>query len=223
MGGFGKGWRWGSPWAPPPLPRNPRLVEPLLPQPISHLDLPSGDHIWRSHLDITSGSPLWISLGKMAPSQLPDAMAQRRPESAAPEAGFQQLAEELAALRQELAGLRTTVAELVAALAAAGPPAGAQAPGAQAPGAASTPALAPGSATEPEGGSLPAEIRPMGAPSPSALLARRNAERLAGEVQRRAALASDPGDDTELDLLIDRLHELALAKGPGPGDRQGRA
>ena len=154
----------------------------------------------------------------MAPSQLPDAMAQRRPESAAPEAGFQQLAEELAALRQELAGLRTTVAELVAALAAAGPPAVAQAPGAVC-----TPALAPGSATEPEGGPLPAEIRPMGAPSPSALLARRNAERLAGEVQRRAALASDPGDDTELDLLIDRLHELALAKGPGPEGPQRRA
>jgi hypothetical protein len=54
----------------------------------------------------------------------------------------------------------------------------------------------------------------MGA-SPSALLARRNAERLAGEVQRRAALASDLEDDTELDLLIDRLHELALTKGPG--------
>ena len=156
----------------------------------------------------------------MAPSQLPDAMAQRRPESAAPEAGFQQLAEELAALRQELAGLRTTLTELVAALAAAGPPAAAQAPGAVC-----TPALAPGSgsATEPEGGSLPAEIRPMGAPSPSALLARRNAERLAGEVQRRAALASDPGDDTELDLLIDRLHELALAKAPGPEDPQRRA
>jgi hypothetical protein len=63
----------------------------------------------------------------------------------------------------------------------------------------------------------------MGSPSPSALLARRNAERLAGEVQRRAALASDPGDDTELDLLIDRLHELALAKAPGPEDPQRRA
>ena len=156
----------------------------------------------------------------MAPFQLPDAMAQRRPESAAPEAGFQQLAEELAALRQDLAGLRTTLAELVAALAAAGTPAAAQA---QAPGCASTPALAPGAATEPEGGPLPGEIRPMGSPSPSALLARRNAERLAGEVQRRAALASDPGDDTELDLLIDRLHELALAKGPGPEGPQRRA
>ena len=164
----------------------------------------------------------------MAPFQLPDAMAQRRPdamaqrrpESAAPEAGFQQLAEELAALRQDLAGLRTTLTELVAALAAAGSPAAVQA---QAPGCASTPALAPGAATEPEGGPLPGEIRPMGSPSPSALLARRNAERLAGEVQRRAALASDPGDDTELDLLIDRLHELALAKGPGPEDPQRRA
>jgi hypothetical protein len=59
----------------------------------------------------------------------------------------------------------------------------------------------------------------MGA-SPSALLARRNAERLAGEVQRRAALASDPEDDTELDLLIDRLHELALTKGEGSEGHQ---
>ena len=110
------------------------------------------------------------------------------------------------------------------ALAAAGTPAAAQAQvQVQVPGSASTPALAPGAATEPEGGPLPVEIRPMGSPSPSALLARRNAERLAGEVQRRAALASDPGDDTELDLLIDRLHELALAKAPGPEDPQRRA
>ncbi len=123
-------------------------------------------------------------------------MAQRRPESAAPEAGFQQLAEELAGLRQELAALRTTLAELVGALAAAGTPATAQALGTAAP--------------------IQSEVRPLGSPSPSALLARRNAERLAGEVQRRAALASDPGDDTELDLLIDRLHELALAKGAEP-------
>ncbi|MEI6359956.1 MAG: hypothetical protein WCO50_06475 [Synechococcus sp. ELA619] len=124
-------------------------------------------------------------------------MAQRRPESAAPVAGIQQLAEERAGLRQELAGLRTPVAELVA-----------------------DPALqrsaADGAATGPETEPVPGEIRPMGSPSPSALLARRNAERLAGEVQRRAALASDPGDDTELDLLIDRLHELALTKGSGP-------
>ena len=123
-------------------------------------------------------------------------MAQRRPESAAPEAGFQQLAEEMAGLRLELAGLRTTLAELVVALAAAGTPAAAQALATAAP--------------------IPGEVRPLGSPSPSALLARRNAERLAGEVQRRTALASDPGDDTELDLLIDRLHELALAKGAEP-------
>jgi len=137
-----------------------------------------------------------ISPGKMASAQLPGAMAQRRPESAAPEAGFQQLAEEMAGLRQELAGLRTTLAELVVALAAAGTPATAQALATAAP--------------------IPGEVRPLGSPSPSALLARRNAERLAGEVQRRTALASDPGDDTELDLLIDRLHELALAKGAEP-------
>jgi len=123
-------------------------------------------------------------------------MAQRRPESAAPEAGFQQLAEEMAGLRLELAGLRTTLAELVVALAAAGTPATAQALATAAP--------------------IPGEVRPLGSPSPSALLARRNAERLAGAVQRRTALASDPGDDTELDLLIDRLHELALAKGAEP-------
>jgi hypothetical protein len=137
-----------------------------------------------------------ISPGKMASAQLPGAMAQRRPESAAPEAGFQQLAEEMAGLRLELAGLRTTLAELVVALAAAGTPATAQALATAAP--------------------IPGEVRPLGSPSPSALLARRNAERLAGEVQRRTALASYPGDDTELDLLIDRLHELALAKGAEP-------
>jgi hypothetical protein len=137
-----------------------------------------------------------ISPGKMASAQLPSAMAQRRPESAAPEAGFQQLAEEMAGLRLELAGLRTTLAEIVVALAAAGTPATAQALATAAP--------------------IPGEVRPLGSPSPSALLARRNAERLAGEVQRRTALASDPGDDTELDLLIDRLHELALAKGAEP-------
>ena len=142
-------------------------------------------------------------------------MAQRRPESAASEAGFQQLAEELAAMRQELASLRTTVAELVAALTATGAPAAApQSPGAGLPPA-DTPAVLPGAGRVPEPGPLKGEARPMGS-SPSALLARRNAERLAGEVQRRAALASDPEDDTELDLLIDRLHELALTKGSGP-------
>jgi hypothetical protein len=53
------------------------------------------------------------------------------------------------------------------------------------------------------------------ASSPSTTLSRRNPERLAAEVQRRRALLSgedlDPIDgDTELDLLIDRLHDLAL-------------
>ena len=53
------------------------------------------------------------------------------------------------------------------------------------------------------------------ASSPSTTLSRRNPERLAAEVQRRRALLTvedlDPLDgDTELDVLIDRLHDLAL-------------
>ncbi len=55
-------------------------------------------------------------------------------------------------------------------------------------------------------------------PSPAATwLQRPNAERLAAEVQRRQALQPDGGDDgepdTDLDLLIDRLHDLALDNG----------
>lgn len=51
--------------------------------------------------------------------------------------------------------------------------------------------------------------------SPSTSLTRRNPERLAVEVQRRSALLLgedlDSSDgDTELDVLIDRLHDLAL-------------
>ena len=49
--------------------------------------------------------------------------------------------------------------------------------------------------------------------SPATLLARRNAERLAGEVQRRSELNVDAELDTETDLLIDRLHDLALELG----------
>jgi|LauGreDrversion4_2_1035121.scaffolds.fasta_scaffold168477_1 hypothetical protein len=49
--------------------------------------------------------------------------------------------------------------------------------------------------------------------SPATLLARRNAERLAGEVQRRTELHVDAELDTETDLLIDRLHDLALELG----------
>ena len=53
------------------------------------------------------------------------------------------------------------------------------------------------------------------ASSPSTTLSRRNPERLAAEVQRRRTLLKaqdlDPLDgDTELDVLIDRLHDLAL-------------
>ena len=148
-------------------------------------------------------------------------MAQRRPESAAAGAGFQQLAEELAGLRQEVAGLRTTVAELVAAVKDIGASAAAQSPAGAIPRA-DQPSVPPEPRPGPEPGPSLGEVRPMGA-SPSALLARRNAERLAGEVQRRAALASDPEDDTELDLLIDRLHELALTKGAGSEGHQPQA
>ncbi|WP_198537402.1 hypothetical protein [Vulcanococcus limneticus] len=52
------------------------------------------------------------------------------------------------------------------------------------------------------------------ATQPATSQARRQAERLAGEVQRRQALGADPGQDTELDLLIDRLHDLALDAQP---------
>ena len=57
----------------------------------------------------------------------------------------------------------------------------------------------------------------LGSPATSAstTLSRRNPERLAAEVQRRRAMLTaedlDPLDgDTELDLMIDRLHDLAL-------------
>ena len=65
--------------------------------------------------------------------------------------------------------------------------------------------------------SAPSIDLPQGssASSPSTTLSRRNPERLAAEVQRRRALLTaedlDPLDgDTELDVLIDRLHDLAL-------------
>ena len=50
--------------------------------------------------------------------------------------------------------------------------------------------------------------------SPSTQLARRNAERLAEEVRRRRESTPEPEDDTDIDLLIDRLHDLALENGP---------
>ena len=59
--------------------------------------------------------------------------------------------------------------------------------------------------------------------SAATLLGRRNGERLQQEVRRRLDLAasqldSGPEDsvDTEVDLLIDRLHELADAASAGP-------
>ena len=65
--------------------------------------------------------------------------------------------------------------------------------------------------------SAPSIDLPLGssASSPSTTLSRRNPERLAAEVQRRRTLLKaqdlDPLDgDTELDVLIDRLHDLAL-------------
>jgi len=60
-------------------------------------------------------------------------------------------------------------------------------------------------------------------PSTLSLLARRNGERLQQEVRRRLAGMANhqddesvPGDDTEVDLLIDRLHDLADTSCPGP-------
>ena len=49
---------------------------------------------------------------------------------------------------------------------------------------------------------------------PANPLARRQAEQLASAVQQRQALGGDPEEDTELDLLIDRLHDLALEAQP---------
>ena len=58
---------------------------------------------------------------------------------------------------------------------------------------------------------------PAASPSAATWLQRPNAERLAAEVQRRQAVqgvGDDDGEvDTELDLLIDRLHDLALDNG----------
>jgi hypothetical protein len=47
-------------------------------------------------------------------------------------------------------------------------------------------------------------------PSAASQLVRRNAERLADEVRRRQSISPEPNDDTDIDLLIDRLHDLAL-------------
>lgn len=58
----------------------------------------------------------------------------------------------------------------------------------------------------------PAELGPpVATVSPATLLALRSGERLNGEVQRRMRLGGDADSDTELDLLIDRLHDLSDA------------
>ena len=49
---------------------------------------------------------------------------------------------------------------------------------------------------------------------PSTQLVRRNAERLAEEVRRRRESTPEPEVDTDIDLMIDRLHDLALENGP---------
>jgi len=50
-------------------------------------------------------------------------------------------------------------------------------------------------------------------PSTASQLVRRNPERLADEVRRLQGLSPEPDDDTDIDLLIDRLHDLALENG----------
>ncbi len=51
-------------------------------------------------------------------------------------------------------------------------------------------------------------VRSPQATPASTLLARRNATRLNDEVLRRTSAGLDPEGDTEVDLLIDRLHDL---------------
>ena len=81
-----------------------------------------------------------------------------------------------------------------------------------------------------DGFELPARTGAADSPEPftrhasaATLLVRRNGERLQQELRRRLASAAVQGDDgsqqnldTEVDLLIDRLHELAEASGDGP-------
>lgn len=59
-------------------------------------------------------------------------------------------------------------------------------------------------------------VPPSLAAPADALPARRRAERLAAAVQQRLSGGADPSDDTELDLLIDRLHDLVDAADLAP-------
>lgn len=95
---------------------------------------------------------------------------------------------ELAALRGEILSLRLAVTSLVEAL--AGEP----------------------MALEPMD---PAAAGPRrSTTSTSNLLARRNAERLNNEVLSRTSQGVDPSCDNEVDLLIDRLHDLVDPSAP---------
>ncbi len=133
-----------------------------------------------------AGSKSGSSPGRSAGST-PDAAA----AATAPSRGCNdELMAELVHLRREITQLHSSIDALTAAITslATRPPAACLEPAAELP-----PAMAPALA------------------SPATLLALRSGERLNGEVQRRLRLGSDADNDTELDLLIDRLHDLSDA------------
>jgi hypothetical protein len=99
-----------------------------------------------------------------------------------------ELTEELVALRGEITALRQMLAALVDVLAAQAPFPVPGAPCAQ-------------------GDPAPAPLEASATPA-STMLARRKATRLNEEVLRRTSAGLDPEGDTEVDLLIDRLHDL---------------
>ena len=116
--------------------------------------------------------------------------------SSSSQPGLPEIWLELQALRLEVAALRQSLERRPAA---------------------AEPALAAGAQVE------AAADPPHRQASTATLLSRRNGERLQQEVRRRLALVASqvehtPEDaaDTEVDLLIDRLHELADAASPGP-------
>ncbi|MCP9915421.1 hypothetical protein [Cyanobium sp. ATX 6F1] len=99
-----------------------------------------------------------------------------------------ELTAELAALRGEISALRQVLAALLPLLA---------------------PQLeSPASGVPNTPGDPPAAPPAPPATPTTTLLARRNAQRLNDEVLRRTAAGLDPEGDTEVDLLIDRLHDL---------------
>lgn len=137
---------------------------------------------------VDAGSSMGNSPGRSAGS-IPDA-------AAAPSRGCNdELMAEIVHLRREITQLHSSIGALTAAITslAARPPDACLEPAAELP-----PATAPAPA-------------PASLASPATLLALRSGERLNGEVQRRLRLGSDADSDTELDLLIDRLHDLSDA------------